>query len=148
MPPPARALHPKVRTLWRLAALFPYLSLIAGLVAWSAEGLPPWAAAILAVAALPLVWVVPDARYRRWRYEIRKRDVYMARGVVFFEMAVVPFDRIQYVETRQGPLDRLLGLTQLVVHTAGGKEGIPGLEPEEAERLREELAKVAGTLSV
>jgi membrane protein YdbS with pleckstrin-like domain len=38
---------------------------------------------------------------------------------------------------------------QLVIYTAAGRAArIPGLSPEEAGSLREELAKVAGTQSV
>jgi membrane protein YdbS with pleckstrin-like domain len=64
-------------------------------------------------------------------------------------VTLIPFDRIQFVETHQGPLDRAFSLTQLVIYTAAGKAGtIPGLESSEAEALREELSRVAGTESV
>ena len=91
----------------------------------------------------------PHLRYRRWRYEIRERDLFLSRGSLFFVLTLIPFDRIQYVETHQGPLDLAFGLMQLVVYTAAGRAArIPGLAPEEAGSLREELSKVAGTQSV
>lgn len=99
-------------------------------------------AAVAAVA-------VPYLRYRRWRYEIRERDLFLSRGSLFFVLTLIPFDRIQFVETHQGPLDLAFGLMQLVVYTAAGRAArIPGLDPTEAGSLREELAKVAGTQSV
>jgi hypothetical protein len=68
---------------------------------------------------------------------------------LFFVLTLIPFDRIQYVETHQGPLDLAFGLMQLVVYTAAGRAArIPGLDPTAAGSLREELAKVAGTQSV
>ena len=92
---------------------------------------------------------LPYLRYRRWRYEIRERDLFLSRGSLFFVLTLIPFDRIQYVETHQGPLDLAFGLMQLVVYTAAGRAArIPGLAPEEAGSLREELSKVAGTESV
>lgn len=101
------------------------------------------------VAAILLAAVVPYLRYRRWRYEIRERDLFLSRGSLFFVLTLIPFDRIQYVETHQGPLDLAFGLMQLVVYTAAGRAArIPGLAPEEAGSLREELSKVAGTQSV
>jgi membrane protein YdbS with pleckstrin-like domain len=92
---------------------------------------------------------IPYLRYRRWRYEIRERDLFLSHGSWFYVLTLIPFDRIQYVETHQGPLDLAFGLMQLVVYTAAGRAArIPGLAPDEAEDLREELSKVAGTDSV
>ncbi len=92
---------------------------------------------------------MPYLRYRRWRYEIRERDLFLSRGSWFYVLTLIPFDRIQYVETHQGPLDLAFRLMQLVVYTAAGRAArIPGLAPAEAEALREELSKVAGTESV
>ena len=92
---------------------------------------------------------VPYLRYRRWRYEIRERDLFLSHGSWFYVLTLIPFDRIQYVETHQGPLDLAFRLMQLVVYTAAGRAArIPGLDPDEAEALREELSKVAGTESV
>lgn len=101
------------------------------------------------LAAIVLAALIPYLRYRRWRYEIRERDLFLSRGSLFFVLTLIPFDRIQYVETHQGPLDLAFGLMQLVVYTAAGRAArIPGLAPEEAGSLREELSKVAGTESV
>lgn len=101
------------------------------------------------VTAVVLAAVLPYLRYRRWRYEIRERDLFLSHGSLFFVLTLIPFDRIQYVETHQGPLDLAFGLMQLVVYTAAGRAArIPGLAPEEAGSLREELSKVAGTQSV
>ena len=101
------------------------------------------------LAAIAMAAAIPYLRYRRWRYEIRERDLFLSRGSLFFVLTLIPFDRIQYVETHQGPLDLAFGLMQLVVYTAAGRAArIPGLAPEEAGSLREELSKVAGTQSV
>jgi membrane protein YdbS with pleckstrin-like domain len=91
----------------------------------------------------------PLLRYRRWRYEIRERDLFLSRGGVFVTRTLIPFDRIQFVETREGPLDHAFGLQQLVVYTAAGRAGlIPGLAAREAELVREELSAVAGVNAV
>src|SRR5688572_9187135 len=106
-----------------------------------------YAAGLAAAAAAAIA--VPYLRYRRWRYEIREHDLFLSRGSLFYVLTLIPFDRIQYVETHQGPLDLAFGVMQLVVYTAAGRAArIPGLAPDEAEALREELSKVAGTESV
>jgi membrane protein YdbS with pleckstrin-like domain len=112
----------------------------------------PLGGAIFAAAfviAVICATTVPYLRYRRWRYEIRERDLFLSHGSWFYVLTLIPFDRIQYVETHQGPLDLAFGLMQLVVYTAAGKAArIPGLAPDEADALREGLSKVAGTDSV
>jgi uncharacterized protein len=112
----------------------------------------PFGGAIFAAAfvlAVVVAATVPYLRYRRWRYEIRQRDLFLSHGSWFYVLTLIPFDRIQYVETHQGPVDLAFRLMQLVVYTAAGKAArIPGLAPDEAEALREELSKVAGTESV
>ncbi|MGH8934923.1 MAG: PH domain-containing protein [Acidimicrobiia bacterium] len=153
---PAHRLDPRVRTLWRISGSLSALFLVGGWVAVAglARGeLPPTvlttSAGVVLILAILLVAWLPSLRYRRWRYELRGGDVYTARGALFRTLTVTPFDRIQYVETRQGPLDRWLGLAGVVVYTAAGRAShIPGLSLSEAERLRDELSRVAGTTSV
>jgi membrane protein YdbS with pleckstrin-like domain len=147
---PERTLHPRVLIMWWTmgAALVLVATVVAVVVAVSAD-LSPWLPATVAMAAAVLAAAVPPLRYRRWRYEIRQRDLFLSHGALFQVLTLIPFDRIQFVETHQGPLDRLFGLTQLVVFTAAGRAGqIPGLEASEAEALREELSKVAGVATV
>ena len=51
------------------------------------------------------------------------------------------------MDTQQGPIDRILGLSSLQLYTASGVSAdgsIPGLAEEEAERLRDELSKRGG----
>lgn len=114
-------------------------------------GIPSGGAIFVAAFVLAVLGAatVPYLRYRRWRYEIRERDLFLSHGSLFYVLTLIPFDRIQYVETHQGPLDLAFRLMQLVVYTAAGRAArIPGLAPDEAEALREELSKVAGTESV
>lgn len=147
---PTRALDRRVLRLWWTT--WGVLVVIGAAVASPLVGRSPSITAayfIGVVTAVVMAAVLPYLRYRRWRYEIRERDLFLSHGSLFFVLTLIPFDRIQYVETHQGPLDLAFGLMQLVVYTAAGKAArIPGLAPEEAGSLREELSKVAGTQSV
>ena len=134
------------RTIWVAVVVVAGLLLLPSVTAGALDGLVLLAAFGPAVV---LAIVVPDLRYRRWRYEIRERDLFLARGSLFRVLTLIPFDRIQYVETHQGPLDLAFGLMQVVVYTAAGRAArIPGLSPRQAEDLREELSRVAGTEGV
>lgn len=56
----------------------------------------------------------------------------------------IPFNRMQHSEVLQGVIDRQFGLARLAVFTAGGSSSdlvIPGLEAEQAYRMREFLGE-------
>jgi membrane protein YdbS with pleckstrin-like domain len=147
-----RRLDPRVVTYWRLALLAEVLAASAGvwLVApfverWlSIGGLAP----LVALLGLVLAIAWPPARFRAWRFGLRREDLLVHRGVLVRTTSIIPHRRIQHVDTRRDPLERWLGLANVVVYTAGirGAEiTIPGLAVDEAEALRDRLAELGGT---
>ena len=81
-------------------------------------------------------------RYASWSFEIKKDHVYLEHGVLVKVMTMVPFVRIQHVDTQRNILDRVLGLSTVIIYTAGSRGAdvsIPGLKPEAAEKLQEKL---------
>ncbi|MGH2752052.1 MAG: PH domain-containing protein [Actinomycetota bacterium] len=150
MQEPSNHLSPRVLRLWMFVALLAAIVVLGALAVFTVVfELPLWFPPAAGVAIVAAGIVVPPLRYRHWRYEIRSDDLYFSRGALLLVRTVVPFDRIQYVESRQGPLDRAFGLHQLIVYTGAGRAGtIPGLEETEAQALRDELSKVAGAVSL
>ena len=57
-------------------------------------------------------------------------------------LSVVPYGRMQFVDVTAGPVGRLFRLATVRLHTAAAASDarIPGLEREEAARLRDRLA--------
>jgi membrane protein YdbS with pleckstrin-like domain len=147
---PSNKLDRRVLTLWWLTAGASAVVIVVGAsIGVPVAELPVAISVIVSAAVVIAAGVGPYLRYRRWRYEIRERDLLLSRGALFHVVTLIPFDRIQFVETHQGPLDRLFRLTSLVVYTAAGRAGqIPGLDVSEAEELREELSKVVGAQTV
>lgn len=135
---------------WTVAGAQAAAALVLLWRAWiSAGDVPRWLLIPISAVAVIVAAGLPPIRFRRWRYEIRERDVLLSRGALFLVLTLIPFDRIQFAEIRQGPLDRLFRLNQLILYTAAGRAGrIPGLDPSEAEALREEVSKVAGRPTV
>lgn len=141
-------LDPRIRVLWWITGAAQVL--VAGLLVAPfdfllAHPLPDGVPTLALVGVLAVIAaVVPVLRFRRWRYALREQDLWIRRGVLWVTVSVIPFARLQFVDTRQGPLDRVFGLSQLIVHTAAlGTSGrLPGLDVEVAERLRERLAEV------
>ena len=147
-----RPLHPRIRQVWWISSAILVLVLVA--VAWGGglflDG--PWRrlpALIVLGVGTPAAVLVPWLRYRRWRFALREHDLWIRRGVLWLNTSVIPYARLQFVDTMQGPLDRSLGLAQLIVHTAApGTSGrLPGLALDDAEALRERLTRIRVTAS-
>ena len=68
----------------------------------------------------------------------------MRRGVMFSRLSVIPYGRMQFIDVTAGPLERSFGLATVRLHTAAAATDarIPGLESEEAARLRDSLAEL------
>lgn len=81
---------------------------------------------------------------KRNGYSMRERDLIYRKGFLFERITVVPFNRIQHVSVARSFLDKTLDLSTLKVFTAGGSGSdinIPGLSPDTAKRLKEELSE-------
>jgi uncharacterized protein len=140
-------LTPSAR-LWRMRLTETVLTgtvvvLATGFVVGLAAGAGPGAAgAVGAVAAVAIAVLLLRNRYRSWAYREREEDLIVARGVLFRRICVVPYGRMQFVEVTAGPVERAFKLATVKLHTAAAASDarIPGLELDEAARLRDRLA--------
>jgi len=141
-------LNPRVRLVWAVGAVV--TATVLGAVAAAVDrfvfevGVP----VVVAVAGLALVAGVVHAvlKYRVWQFEVRDDDLSLERGVLTRVNTVVPFVRVQHVDTQRGPVERTLGLASVVVYTAGSRGAdvtVPGLTPERADELQERLRRLA-----
>ncbi len=106
---------------------------------------PAWAAfALLPLALVAWGWPMLGRNWLSWRYAEREDDLLISRGVLWREETVVPYGRMQLVEVTSGPVERHFGLASVQLHTAAAATDacIPGLLPEEAERLRDRLTEL------
>ncbi|MER6346133.1 PH domain-containing protein [Streptomyces sp. NPDC001595] len=106
---------------------------------------PAWAAfAVLPPALAAWGWVLVGRNWRSWRYAERADDLLISRGVLWRSQTVVPYGRMQLVEVTSGPVERHFGLASVQLHTAAAATDatIPGLDPAEAERLRDRLTEL------
>src|SRR5450631_4182730 len=89
-------------------------------------------------------WAVLRGRYRSWGYLEREDDLIVRRGLLFRQVTVVPYGRMQLIDVSAGPIDRLFGLATVQMHTAAAASDarIPGLVQAEADRLRDRLASL------
>lgn len=141
-------LHPPQKSLIRLsigiwAAIFIILAVVAEFAI--RNELPLAAGAIIGpitAIALFLFASLPGRIYRRWGYEIGDEQLRVLRGFMWRTDTIVPFNRIQHIDVAQGPLQRIFGLSTLIVHTAGTHNSIvtlPGLSTADAEAMRDTI---------
>lgn len=142
-----RTLHPRIRIVWvlRSAVGAGVLGALAGVAASVALG-EVWPGLVVFgfVALLGAAFAL--ARYRSWRYRVRADSLLLDRGVLTRVRTVVPYVRIQHVDSRRGPVERALGLASVVVYTAGSRGAdvtVPGLTPDGAADLQRRLKRLA-----
>ena len=102
-----------------------------------------WLVAGVAVIAFAWLWWLIGRRVRSYGYAERDDDLLVRSGILFRRLVIVPYGRMQLVDVTAGPIDRMLGVATLQLHTAAATTDatIPGLEEEVAAALRDRLAR-------
>ncbi len=100
----------------------------------------------LALALLLLGIVVgwQVAYHRRYEYELTEDTFDIASGVLSRRNREIPYTRIQNVDIAQNPVQRVLGIAEVRLETAGGGQSEAHLRyvaTEEAERLQDEVGR-------
>lgn len=149
---PSNKLNRKVVSAWRIGGLINafVIALIAAaaviFLGFMTENWIPWLIiGIVIVAAWIIVDViiVPAIRYDRWRYDVTEEEVDIYYGVIVRKRIIIPLVRVQFTDTKQGPIKKALGLAEVTINTAGGEKTIPGLLDEDADALRDKVARLA-----
>lgn len=151
-----QSLDPRVIKLWRVTNLIGWGVILivslasATIFALRSPEVVPWIffgwLVLLGLCSWLIYWR-PPRLYRSWGYRIDDRVLETRSGLLFQVTRLLPLARVQHVDLHRGPLERTFGLSSLVLHTAGTHEAtttIPGLEAEEAIKLRNHLVAVGG----
>ncbi|MEU4391810.1 PH domain-containing protein [Kribbella sp. NPDC023855] len=136
---------PKLATVRRLNAAITFgLLAIAGLLPLGL--LLNWLYGVLFLLLTGLgfawSWVLIGRNQQSWKYAEREDELLVSHGIMFRQLVVVPYGRMQFVDVAAGPLERSFGLATVELHTAtpATDAKIPGLHPDEAARLRDRLS--------
>jgi membrane protein YdbS with pleckstrin-like domain len=137
--PAARLL--RVRRIQAALVTVP-LAIIGGLASATASGVAGAgvAAGILAVGLIAAYFLA--RRVAAWGFAERDEDLMVRRGVLVRRLSVIPYGRMQFIDVTAGPIERSFGLATLRMHTAAAASDarIPGLDQDQAARLRDQLA--------
>jgi hypothetical protein len=76
----------------------------------------------LALAVLPdvVAYIAIHLRYDTTWYVMTERSLRIRRGIWVIHETTITFENVQNVLVRQGPIQRLFGIANLLVETAGG----------------------------
>ncbi|MEA2576457.1 MAG: uncharacterized protein QOD78_45 [Chloroflexota bacterium] len=136
---------PKLAAVRRVsAAVVCVVLVIAGLLLLGM--LLGWLYGVLALVLIVLgylwAWVLIGRNQRSWKYAEREDELLVSHGIMFRQLVVVPYGRMQFVDVAAGPLERAFGIATVELHTAtpATDAKIPGLHPDEAARLRDRLS--------
>ncbi|QRV16970.1 PH domain-containing protein [Haloterrigena salifodinae] len=82
--------------------------------------------------------------YRSWNVTIRDDELSIQRGVIRRKETFIPCEQIQHIDVEVRLIERVFGLSRLVVYTAGSPHSdlsVPGLDSNDANTLREQLSR-------
>jgi membrane protein YdbS with pleckstrin-like domain len=145
---PTRRLAPRARLVWRMSQGLGWgLAVVAGLIAGAQlDGVLAVLARVLPVLGLIAgVTVVPELRWRRWRWDVRPEAIDIRHGTLTVRRTLVPMLRVQHVDTTRDVVEQSLDLATVVVHTAAGSHRIPLLTVADAAEVRDRIADLART---
>lgn len=95
----------------------------------------------LAIVALWSLWNVGIAPRRRWAalgHAYTGEELHAAFGLYFRTYSIMPINRVQSIDILDGPIERMFGLSSIVLKTAGHDENaiqVPGLKREDAQEI-------------
>lgn len=131
-------------------AVFFILLLVGGicLIIFNDDIATVWTNFVYLCGGVLLLWasaiLITYKGYFKKMYALRSRDVVYKKGLFWQSRTSIPFNRVQHVEIKQGPIDRIYSLYSLKIYTAGGQSSdlvIPGLTEDKAQSLKEFILK-------
>ncbi|HBX24444.1 MAG TPA: hypothetical protein DEF34_12565 [Desulfotomaculum sp.] len=151
---PAERIDPRALRVWIINGTIKTIVLavvlgISAAVALMVFHWPGWVPVIPAVIVLLYgtleIGVLPELRWKYWRYEVSEEEVDLQRGIWLLKRTLLPLARVQHVDTRQGLIMRRYGLASVAISTAAGVHEIPALSVEVADELRDKISRLART---
>lgn len=100
-------------------------------------------ASILVPITLLATFVFPHFRWKRWSYDINEHEIDLQHGLIIVQRTLIPVNRVQHVDTRQGPILRNYGLSNVTISTAATTHEIPALTEENAAKVRDQISRLA-----
>lgn len=98
--------------------------------------------ALVALIMVWVLWLIPR-QVRAMGYALADDEFLIRKGVMFRNLTLIPFGRVQYVEVSEGPIARHFGIAEITLYTASADTSgtLNGVPSAEAARLRDMLSE-------
>lgn len=99
---------------------------------------------VITIMGIPWTYMISSPLfYKTFRYKITDDFLYIKSGIWQLVEVVVPMAKVQSIELNQGALMRKHGVATVKVSTMNDHQEIPYIEYEVAQKLRDDIAKLA-----
>lgn len=148
-------LDKRVISWWKIQtsigfSIFFFIILAGGTALWLLTPFPGFIFLLLVLSAINLFFLnffwLPKRRYQSWSYRLTDTILEFRSGIIINKSVMIPLSRLQHADLIRGPIEQRLGLSSIIVHTAGthaASHTIAGLEAETAGKLRDDLIAAA-----
>lgn len=135
---------------WRIGSLWSLLIWLGPLylyMAYQYEEVAGWlvlAATVVAlILSLVIIILIPNIRWKEWYYHVDEHEIELQSGIFIIRRTLIPVNRVQHVDTRQGPVLNSYNLADVIISTAATSHRIPALDVETADRVRKSISTFA-----
>ena len=149
---PEKRIDPNAKKAWRITGLsfgLFWFVIPAGYFLIFGKAIEEFSVVIQAVLSLFAItayiitgFLVPSLRWERWRYDLSENEIDLLRGFIIKKRTLIPINRVQHVDTSQGPVYRKFGLSSVKVSTAATTHEIPALNEEVAAEVRNRISQL------
>lgn len=148
---PQRRIDPRAKAAWRFSGLILGLLwfIIPAAYYYISTDIDSYSYTIqiLLTAATLMVYLffgflAPVIRWKRWRYDLSEDEIDLMRGYIIRKRTLIPVNRIQHVDTSQGPIYRHFDLSSVKVSTAATTHEIPALDEDTAAEVRNSISQL------
>lgn len=134
-------LNKKVRLIWIIRNIFFSIIVALALIpAFFSKEIGVIVGAIIPVGIIIiflLIW--PFLKYKLYSFGYDDKRIAINYGVIFRHHVIVPIRQIQDLHTYNGPIMSLLGLSGVIISTAGSNFSIAGMLNDDATNMVNEL---------
>jgi len=92
------------------------------------------------------IWIEPRIAYKTHEYQVGETELITRSGIFIKRESIIPFVRIQNVETQVGPIMKRFNLKSVEVTTAGGATQIELINSTEAEHIKKVIDEAVNHL--
>lgn len=144
---------PSMRKVWMLRQVCQSAITLIGIAVvlfisgWYKADRPQW---VLPIVVLLVVYTVGDLLTQplqtKWEYDfhtycLNENELILKKGWLWRSTTVIPLNRVQNIDSEQGPILRFFGLTQVTVHTAVDKHTIDALYTADAQEIMQRISQ-------